>query len=144
MPNGQLIAAGCEQLPPWHGFGGAIFPAPMAGFHLPAASVPADLPRDIRLQIVSPGSEPPDGDGWLHEIKHDGHRLLAIVAGDTLRLLSRNGRDRKAPMRVQLRSLLTKGRSSATMPRIRQVRRRNGGDRVSVVRRATINRRSKH
>jgi bifunctional non-homologous end joining protein LigD len=71
----------------------------MSSFAIPPAVVPADLPHDIRLQIVSPGAEPPDGNGWLHEIKHDGHRLLAIVAGDALRLLSRNGRDRTALFR---------------------------------------------
>jgi hypothetical protein len=33
---------------------------------LPSA-IPADLPRDVRLQIVSTGTETPGGDGWLHE-----------------------------------------------------------------------------
>jgi bifunctional non-homologous end joining protein LigD len=33
-------------------------------------------------------------DGWLHEIKHDGHRLVAIIADAGLRLVSRNGHDR--------------------------------------------------
>ena len=74
-------------------------------FPLPAAAVPADLPRDVRLQIVSPGTEPPDGDGWLHEIKHDGHRLIAIVGADGLKLLSRNGRDRTALFREPFRYL---------------------------------------
>jgi len=40
---------------------------------LPAAAVPASVPADIRLQIVSACAAPPDGKGWLHEIKHDGH-----------------------------------------------------------------------
>ena len=35
----------------------------------------------------------PVGDGWLHELKHDGFRILAFKAGDTVRLWSRNGRD---------------------------------------------------
>jgi ATP-dependent DNA ligase len=50
----------------------------------------------VPLQIVSSSAEPPIGDGWLHEVKHDGHRLLAIVAGDELKLISRNGHDRTA------------------------------------------------
>jgi len=72
---------------------------------LPRAATVAEIPRDVRLQIVSPGAEPPVGDGWLHEIKHDGHRMLAIVAGDTLKLLRRNGRDRTALVREPFRPL---------------------------------------
>ena len=67
---------------------------PMQKFQFPRAAVAAEIPRHVRLQIVSFSAEPPTGDGWLHEIKHDGHRLVAIIAGDSLRLLSRNGHDR--------------------------------------------------
>jgi hypothetical protein len=49
--------------------------------------VPAELPRQIRLQIVSPGAEPPQGEGWLHEIKNttapatcDRRRLLKLLS----------------------------------------------------------------
>jgi bifunctional non-homologous end joining protein LigD len=42
----------------------------------------------------------PEGDGWLHEIKHDGYRLLAIAAGDDLKLIGRNGHDRTALFRL--------------------------------------------
>ena len=35
----------------------------------------------------------PDGDGWLHEIKHDGFRVLAFKDGEQVRLWSRNGRN---------------------------------------------------
>jgi bifunctional non-homologous end joining protein LigD len=56
----------------------------------------AEAPREVRLQLASTRAEPPEGDGWLHEIKHDGHRLAAIIAGDSLKLLSRNGRDHTA------------------------------------------------
>jgi ATP-dependent DNA ligase len=62
---------------------------------LPSA-IPADLPRDVRLQIVSTCPEIPDRGEWLHEIKHDGHRLVAIVGPDRLTLLSRNGYDHTA------------------------------------------------
>ena len=62
----------------------------MSKFPLPSAAAPAGLPHDVRLQIVAPSAEPPGGAGWLHEIKHDGHRLLAIVSGDELKLISRN------------------------------------------------------
>jgi bifunctional non-homologous end joining protein LigD len=66
----------------------------MPSFAFPPAAVPAEIPRPLPLQIVTSRPEPPDGEGWLHEIKHDGHRLLAIVAGDDVKLISRNGHDR--------------------------------------------------
>ena len=42
-----------------------------------------------------PSSAPktPTGDGWLHEIKHDGFRLMAWRAGDRIRLFTRNSND---------------------------------------------------
>ncbi len=36
----------------------------------------------------------PTGDGWLHELKHDGFRILAHKDGERVHLWSRNGRDR--------------------------------------------------
>ena len=60
---------------------------PMSNFPRPSAAIPADLPRDVRLQIVSTCPEIPDGDGWLHEIKHDGHRLVALLTTDSLKLV---------------------------------------------------------
>jgi bifunctional non-homologous end joining protein LigD len=41
----------------------------------------------------SSAPRPPTGDGWLHEIKHDGFRLLAYRGGDRVRLFTRNGND---------------------------------------------------
>ena len=35
----------------------------------------------------------PIGDGWIHELKHDGFRIVAQKDGDEVRLWSRNGRD---------------------------------------------------
>ena len=35
----------------------------------------------------------PAGDGWLHELKHDGFRIIAYKDGDRVWLWSRNGRD---------------------------------------------------
>jgi bifunctional non-homologous end joining protein LigD len=35
----------------------------------------------------------PPGPAWLHEIKHDGYRILARKDGETVRLWSRHGRD---------------------------------------------------
>jgi bifunctional non-homologous end joining protein LigD len=36
---------------------------------------------------------PPAGSGWIHEIKHDGFRILALRQGHAVRLMSRNGHD---------------------------------------------------
>jgi bifunctional non-homologous end joining protein LigD len=36
---------------------------------------------------------PPAGTGWIHEIKHDGFRILAHRRGRAVRLMSRNAHD---------------------------------------------------
>ena len=36
----------------------------------------------------------PVGEGWLHELKHDGFRILTHKDGERVHLWSRNGRDR--------------------------------------------------
>jgi bifunctional non-homologous end joining protein LigD len=41
----------------------------------------------------STASKPPSGPGWLHEIKHDGFRMMVLRAGDRVRLLTRNRAD---------------------------------------------------
>jgi bifunctional non-homologous end joining protein LigD len=38
-------------------------------------------------------SKPPEGPQWIHEIKHDGYRLIARKRGDRVRLFSRRGYD---------------------------------------------------
>src|SRR6478609_10755875 len=53
------------------------------------------LPAVIEPCLPSPGQRPPTGPGWVHEIKHDGYRLMArrdpVSVG--IRLLTRNGHD---------------------------------------------------
>jgi bifunctional non-homologous end joining protein LigD len=41
----------------------------------------------------SAAHKPPSGPGWIHEIKHDGYRMMALRAGERVRLLTRNGYD---------------------------------------------------
>src|SRR5262249_60219290 len=43
--------------------------------------------------LPSPAAKPPAGGGWLHEIKHDGFRMLVRRNGDGGRLFTRNGHD---------------------------------------------------
>jgi len=74
---------------------------------LPAAAVAAHLPSRVDLALVTPCAEPPASDGWLHEVKHDGHRLVAIFDGrGGLRLVSRNGFDRTAAFRAPFDPIL--------------------------------------
>ena len=52
----------------------------------------------IRLGIIepclpSPAKAPPSGPGWIHEIKHDGFRILARRDRTGVRLITRNGND---------------------------------------------------
>jgi bifunctional non-homologous end joining protein LigD len=86
-----------------------ISPVSMTRFTFPTGAVPANRPERIRLQIVTSAGEPPDGKGWLHEIKHDGHRLVAIIADGTVKLLSRNARDRTELFAEPFRALAAAG-----------------------------------
>jgi ATP-dependent DNA ligase len=43
--------------------------------------------------LPRPAQQPPAGPGWIHEIKHDGFRILAHRRGRAVRLMSRNGND---------------------------------------------------
>jgi ATP-dependent DNA ligase len=43
--------------------------------------------------LPTPAKKPPSGSGWLHEIKHDGFRLMAHRDAAGVRLLTRNGHD---------------------------------------------------
>ncbi|MGI8740584.1 MAG: non-homologous end-joining DNA ligase [Gammaproteobacteria bacterium] len=58
-----------------------------------------DMPRDVKPQLAILVKEAPKGDGWLHEIKFDGYRLLCAISNRKARLITRNGHDwtRKFP-----------------------------------------------
>jgi ATP-dependent DNA ligase len=43
--------------------------------------------------LPSPASKPPAGAGWIHEIKHDGFRLMARRDAAGVRLFTRRGSD---------------------------------------------------
>ena len=43
--------------------------------------------------IPTRGTKVPSGSDWLHEIKHDGYRLIAQRDGKRVRLFTRNGHD---------------------------------------------------
>src|SRR5436190_18853005 len=55
-------------------------------------------PPAIALAFIEPclpcvALLPPSGDEWLHEVKHDGHRLLARRDGAGVRLFNQRGED---------------------------------------------------
>jgi ATP-dependent DNA ligase len=52
---------------------------------LPAAFIAPCLP--------SSALQPPSDEEWLHEIKHDGFRVIARKNGDRVKLYSRPGND---------------------------------------------------
>src|SRR5579872_2486314 len=65
-------------------------------------SVTRELRRRVRAEKAFPhyepslprsAKQPPAGPGWIHEIKHDGFRIVAYRKGDRVRLLTRNGYD---------------------------------------------------
>jgi len=52
---------------------------------LPSSPPPAELATLV--------STVPDGEGWLHEMKFDGYRMLTRIAKGRARVVSRNGQD---------------------------------------------------
>ena len=43
--------------------------------------------------LPTPGTKVPDSKNWIHEIKHDGYRLIVQRDGKRVRLFTRNGHD---------------------------------------------------
>jgi ATP-dependent DNA ligase len=64
---------------------------------LPPGFVPPCLPTKA--------PQPPSGDVWLHEIKHDGFRIIARKDGNRVRLYSRPGNDLNLPLPADRRVL---------------------------------------
>jgi bifunctional non-homologous end joining protein LigD len=75
-----------------------IFPKPrlLHSQHMPSASAPLGF---IRPQIPTLVTEPPAGEGWIHEIKHDGYRTLIVIDQGRVRAFSRHGRNWTGPYR---------------------------------------------
>jgi bifunctional non-homologous end joining protein LigD len=71
--------------------------------------------------LPSSAERPPSGPGWIHEIKHDGYRLMARRDPIGIRLLTRSGRDWtpryplivEAVDRLKVRSCLIDGEAVA-------------------------------
>jgi bifunctional non-homologous end joining protein LigD len=57
----------------------------------------------VKPCLPTPAERPPSGPGWLHEIKHDGFRIIACKEGKRVGLYSRPGND-LTPSILSLRS----------------------------------------
>jgi ATP-dependent DNA ligase len=51
------------------------------------------LPKWVKPQLCKLVDAPPQGSGWLHEIKYDGYRMHARLDRGRVRLLTRSGLD---------------------------------------------------
>jgi bifunctional non-homologous end joining protein LigD len=56
-------------------------------------AVRSGLPKRQAPQLASVAADPPEGKGWIGEIKFDGYRLLCWKDGKTVRVITRNGLD---------------------------------------------------
>ena len=75
---------------------------------LPRGFVPPCLPTKA--------PQPPSGDTWVHEIKHDGFRVIARKDGERVRLYSRPGNDLtyRVPLIVEALAACARARVSST------------------------------
>src|SRR3954447_10100526 len=53
----------------------------------------APMPDSVAPCLATPADAVPNGEGWLHEIKWDGYRLIAAIRNGELKLTTRNGHD---------------------------------------------------
>src|SRR3954468_11127115 len=92
---------------------------------LPQWQVPSSfMSADYQPQLATLVKAPPDGDGWLHEIKYDGYRIGCVIRGGTVRLWSRRGNDwtrrfpeiTRAALKLRVRSALLDGEVAVLLP----------------------------
>src|SRR6516225_2968744 len=60
---------------------------------MPGVTPPSPRFGFIEPCLPSSAERPPSGPDWIHEIKHDGYRLMARRDSVGIRLLTRNGHD---------------------------------------------------
>ena len=56
-------------------------------------SAAAEMPAFVEPCLATLETRPPEGETWLHEVKFDGYRLQARLAGGKVTLLTRSGLD---------------------------------------------------
>jgi len=65
----------------------------------------AERPRFVAPELATLEQAPPAGDGWLHEIKYDGYRIIALIEKGEARLITRNEKDWTARYRPVAKAL---------------------------------------
>src|SRR5215468_11191423 len=88
---------------------------------MPRLTPPSPRSGFIEPCLPSSAERPPAGPDWVHEIKHDGYRLMARRDPTGIRLLTRNGHDWapryplivEAVDRLKVRSCLVDGEAVA-------------------------------
>ncbi len=71
----------------------------------------SDLPAFREPQLATLVTDIPEGSDWVFEMKYDGYRCLAAIAGDQVRLFTRTGKDWTTQFRAIVPPLtrITKG-----------------------------------
>ena len=77
-----------------------------------------------RPQLAQLEKEPPEGSGWVHEVKYDGYRIGCAVEGGRATLWSRRGKDwtaqfpeiAAAAARLPVRTALLDGEVAVVLP----------------------------
>src|SRR5688572_3842876 len=54
----------------------------------------------FKAQLATLVESAPQGDDWIHEMKFDGYRIIAVCHGSNVRLITRNGNDWTAAFNV--------------------------------------------
>src|SRR5258705_9065068 len=72
---------------------GLVFPWRSRFFCLPTTYLSTMPKIAFEPCIPTRGTQVPAGPDWLHEIKHDGYRLIVQREGKRVRLFTRNGHD---------------------------------------------------
>src|SRR5262249_25221573 len=102
-PTTRLRGATRETVPPR-----AFQPRPRLPMYTPHHACPSAYSSDLPTGFIAPclptkTDKLPSGGQWLHEIKHDGFRIIARKDGERVRLYSRPGNDltRRFPLIVE-------------------------------------------
>lgn len=97
VKTGRQVADVAGEAPGWSSKTGRIAPQKPVQADPPAATVKgakrAAMPDFVAPALATLKAQPPAARGWVHEIKFDGYRLQAHVAGGKARLLTRGGLD---------------------------------------------------